>query len=674
VWTLEQQAAYAKQGNWPTAGNVNPDSFIENLFQTWLYNGTGATQTITNGIDLAGKGGLVWRKSRTQPSGAGFFHVLNDTTRGVLASLYTNTTDAQVTSFTALSTFNSNGFTMMSGAGAANQSGDTYTSWTFREQPKFFDVVTWTANGSSNQEVSHSLASVPGCIIVKRTDSTSDWFVWHRKNGLADSTTGLSLNGTGAAFEQSWNIDGIGWISSTMFKPASGLIKNAAGSAVPTSGTYVAYVFAHNAGGFGLTGTDNVISCGSYTGNGSATGPVVTLGYEPQWVMVKRTDSTSNWTMFDTMRGMSQTSANLLYANLSDDEGIGTQGWVVPNATGFQLAINQSSVNASGGTYIYIAIRRGPMAVPTTGTSVFSANATSAATGTAITTSFPVDLQVWSARASSLILNRSFIDRLRGVGTLTTDSNSPYLLSPSTAAEATDYGNTRAWSNTGFSIADVFGGINSIYWNFRRAPGFFDEVCYTGTGSGAVQNVTHNLTVVPEMMIVKCRSASGDSWMVYHSAIGNTKYLQLNSTAATGTFALWNNTTPTATQFTVGNDSSVNVSGGTFVNYLFASCPGVSKVGSYTGTGTTQVINCGFTAGSRFVMIKRTDSTGDWYVWDSARGIVAGNDPYLLLNSTAAEVTNTDFVDTAATGFEISSTAPAAINANGGTFIFLAIA
>jgi len=74
------------------------------------------------------------------------------------------------------------------------------------------------------------------------------------------------------------------------------------------------------------------------------------------------------------------------------------------------------------------------------------------------------------------------------------------------------------------------------------------------------------------------------------------------------------------------------------------------------------------------VMIKRTDSTGDWYVWDSARGIVAGNDPYLLMNSSAAEVTSTDYVDTANSGFEISSTAPAAINANGGTFIFLAIA
>ncbi len=107
---------------------------------------------------------------------------------------------------------------------------------------------------------------------------------------------------------------------------------------------------------------------------------------------------------------------------------------------------------------------------------------------------------------------------------------------------------------------------------------------------------------------------------------------------------------------------------------LFATCAGVSKVGSYTGTGTTKQIDCGFTAGARFVLIKRTDSTGAWYVWDTARGIIAGNDPYLLLNSTAAEVTNTDYIDTYSAGFEISSTAPSAINANGGSFIFLAIA
>lgn len=223
--------------------------------------------------------------------------------------------------------------------------------------------------------------------------------------------------------------------------------------------------------------------------------------------------------------------------------------------------------------------------------------------------------------------------------------------------------NQTNWNSTG-------SGTNCFY-GFRRAPGFFDVVCYTGTGSATT--FSHNLGVVPEMMIVKRRDTAAD-WWVYDAATGNTKYQVLNSTATpTTSSTAWNNTTPTSSVFSVGTGTPVNASAGTYVAYLFATVAGVSKVGSYTGTGTTLQVNCGFTAGSRFVLIKRTDSTGDWYVWDSARGIVASTDPYLVLNSTAAEVTSTDYVDTFSSGFEISSTAPAAINANGGTFIFLAI-
>jgi len=134
------------------------------------------------------------------------------------------------------------------------------------------------------------------------------------------------------------------------------------------------------------------------------------------------------------------------------------------------------------------------------------------------------------------------------------------------------------------------------------------------------------------------------------------------------------NTLPTSSQFYLTDSNRVNGSSGTYVAYLFATLAGVSKVGSYTGTATTKQVDCGFTSGARFVLIKRTDSTGNWYVWDTARGIVSGNDPYLLLNSTAAEVTSTDYIDTYSAGFEISSTAPAAINASGGTFIFFAVA
>jgi hypothetical protein len=172
-------------------------------------------------------------------------------------------------------------------------------------------------------------------------------------------------------------------------------------------------------------------------------------------------------------------------------------------------------------------------------------------------------------------------------------------------------------------------------------------------------------------MIVKKRNAAYE-WIVYSPA--GLGYLRLNTDEVyNSNDVLWNGTAPTSTVFSVGAFTHVNNSGDTYVNYLFATCPGVSKVGSFTGTGATQVINCGFTGGARFVLIKATSTTGDWLVWDSARGIVAGNDPYLALNSTAAEVTNTDWVDTAATGFELSNAGGNLANSNGVSYIFLAI-
>jgi hypothetical protein len=416
-----------------------------------------------------------------------------------------------------------------------------------------------------------------------------------------------------------------------------------------------------------------VISCGTFTtdGSGNAT---VSLGYEPQWIIIKASSTTSSWFLFDTMRGLSETAYSYLTANSSGAESSSTTTTgVKPNATGFTVGSNFSATNT---TYIYIAIRRGPMKVPTVGTSVFAPVVASVSSSITVTTGFPVDMSIGTQRQKiELVANYAF-DRLRGSGR--------YLATTSTNAES-GTGTTTSFNTSMTAYIDnysapVFGETASygtnIYWNFRRAPSFFDEVCYTGTGVLG-RSVTHNLTTVPEMMIVKSRSKA-DAWMVYDKDFpGSPSFsLSLNSSAGSNQgSAEWGNTTPTASVFYVGGASAqTNDSGETYVAYLFATCAGVSKVGSYTGTATTKQIDCGFTAGARFVLIKRTDSTGDWYVWDSARGIVAGNDPYLLLNSTAAEVTNTDYVDTYSAGFEISSTAPAAINASGGTFIFLAIA
>jgi len=631
---ITQGAASAK--GYGFGARATAANYIEDVFSTYLYTGNGGTQTITNGIDLSGKGGLVWVKARNIATA----NSLVDTVRGAGKPIYSNsaTTQQNYSGF-SVSSFNSTGFAVTDNAFgdySVNDSSKTYVSWTFRKQPKFFDIVTYTGTGA-NRTIAHNLGSVPGCIIVKRTNSTSDWTVYHRS--LAN-TEYMILNTTaGVGTAAYWNST---TPTSSVFSLGTSTVVNASG------GTYVAYLFAHDAGGFGATGTDNVISCGSLTTDGSALA-TVNLGYEPQWLLVKSTGATaSNWTIVDVMRGFSLPSANsqILRASAADAES--AAAFCNLSSTGFTAAGLSAST-----TYIYIAIRRGPMKTPTVGTSVFSPVAY---TGTGANdrqigaSTFVVDYILETKR--NTIDGKYFYTRLQG--------NGAYLNSTNTNAEAgagsTLYGpqygkiqlGYQQGSNDGLNLDNS--GDTFINYLFRRAPGFFDVVCYSATNSGAFRS--HNLGVVPELIIDKRRDATGtnDVWYTWHISFGITKNLQLNSTSATTTspvFITGGSELPTATTFLTESQVA-----STRVAYLFASCPGVSKVGSYTGTGTTKQIDCGFTGGARFVLIKRTDSTGDWYVWDSARGIVAGNDPFLRLNSTA----------------------PAAINANGGTFIFLAIA
>jgi len=634
-----------------TEGVGAAPNYIEDVFSTYLWTGTGATLSIVNNIDLATKGGLTWIKQRGQASA----HALFDTARGATNRLATNGTNAQAT-VSGVTAFNTNGFT--SGTDAeTNGSGNTYVGWTFRKQPKFFDVVTWTGDGTNGRNIPHNLGSVPGCIIVKCTSTSGDWGVYHRSIG---ATKNLKLNLTNA--EQT----SIAWWNNTA--PTSTNFTLYSTPANVSGDTYVAYIFAHDAGGFGLTGTDNVISCGSFVNAGSDVS--TTLGYEPQWLMVKNaTVAGGNWTIWDNMRGMPVGSADArLYANLSNAETTSDQ--VEPTATGFTI----KGAAFGTGTYIYIAIRRGPMKVPTDGTKVFApVTYTGSGAAKTVTAGFPVDLSL-NGNRNTATLGQYWFDRLRGAAIS--------LNSAETTAETTDSTSLTSFaSNTEITLGtSASGWVNDsgrtyIDWMFRRAPSFFDEVCYTGTGSATT--FSHNLGVAPELMIVKNRTGGGSSyeWAVYAASQGATKFAYLNATSAFSTSSvMWNDTAPTSSVFTVGIAARVNGSGNSLVAYLFATCAGVSKVGSYTGNGSTQAIACGFTGGARFVLIKRTDSTGGWYVYDTARGMTLLTDPYLFLNSTAAESATLGSVTTTTGGFTVDASILAAINTNAASYIFLAIA
>jgi len=691
--TIITKGAKTAQG-YGFASKVTPavvPNYIEDVFSTYLYtgngNGTTGGQTITNNINLSSNGGMVWIKARNIATD----HDLFDTSRGVYKYLISNNTDAQHTaSTTNLTAFNTNGFTLgpdSTGNVNSNDNGAgsacTYASWTFRKQTKFFDVVTYTGTGSL-QTISHSLGSTPGMIIVKQTSASGQsWLVYHNSlnGGVNPENYGIYLDRTSASFAYA-----NGWTNpptSTNFTVGSSNGINASGA------TYVAYLFASNAGGFGSAGTDNVITCGSYTGNGSASGPTITLGYEPQWIMLKRASGGAGfWVMIDSMRGfINSTVATPSDAYLVANSSAAEQTWgsftgvdnaAIPLATGFKIATDFAYLNNSGDTYIYIAIRRGPMATPTDATKVFlpATRTGTGANATVTTTVSPVDM-VWSFATNGGVGEETIdFDRLRGA------LQAVYV---TTAAEF-----SAADTLTGFDVqngyrlgSDSAGyGINYstipfVNYSFKRAPSFFDEVCYTGTGTYPF-NINHNLGVVPELMIFKTRNTGG-YWYTYAKSLTsptanwyqNYMSLNVNTESLSDTTSL--TTTPTSTTITAA--SYFAPSGTNYVVYLFATLAGVSKVGSFTGTGGTQTINCGFGAGgARWLLVKRTDSTGNWYVFDSARGFTSSSSPYLLLNSTAAQVTGNNGCYAASTGFTLTSNASATVNINGASYIFLSVA
>jgi hypothetical protein len=627
------------------AGNAGESLYVEDVFSTYLYDGNGTTQTITNGIDLAGEGGLVWCKPRT----IGNPHYLGDTERGINKFLESNATNAEGTSSTTggntgdVNAYNANGFSVGS-TGRVNQAGQSFASWTFRKAEKFFDVVTYSSDTTSGaRTISHNLGSTPAFIIVKGLNFSDAWYVYHISTGV-NKYLELNLTGAGHASTNFWGVT-----DSTF--TVDGFLNNN-GS---TGKDYVVYLFASDAGGFGDDGDENIIKCGSITTNWAAL--EVDVGFEPQFVIAKVADRTDPFRIFDNMRGVTTGGNDAMLrtdASYYEDQG-GANDYIDFTPTGF-VAKGELVYPSK---LIYIAIRR-PMKTPESGTEVFGTVA-GAVGDPNFLTSFPVDMGLWRTTAGD---SWKLSSRLAGVGELNTNA---------TTAEITNNFAEFDYMNGWYS-----GNEYSPYmsWMFKRATGFFDVVAYTGNNVEP-RAIAHGLGVVPEMIIIKNRSGAYD-WVVYHS--GNTanpatEYLHLNANYATlDDDAMWKDTAPTASVFTTGNALQNNNGSHTYIAYLFATLAGVSKVGSYTGTGADLNVDCGFSAGARFILIKRTDSTGDWYVWDSLRGIVAGNDPYLLLNSTAAEVTSTDYIDPLSSGFTVTSSAPAGLNNSGGSYIFLAMA
>ena len=630
---------------------LDSNVYVDDVFSTSVYTGSGGNRTITNGIDLAGEGGMVWSKVRND----GYSHALVDSARGASKVLRTERENPELTASDMVTAFNSNGYSLGSDAnGYANYNNTkNYVSWTFRKAPGFFDVVTYTGTGST-QTIAHNLESVPGCIIVKARDSSENWSVYHRGSNTSsqeDYKLLLNTNDGRSDSQSAWNDTAP---TSTQFTIGTDAEVNGNGI------TYVAYLFGHNAQSFGVDGDKPIIWCGNFSGNGSDDGPAPNFGFEPQWILWKRANGTANWAISDTTRGIihDKYADPYLLPDVVNAEGTSASQGLQVTPTGFKVRGTSDFRNGSGDLYLYIAIRRpdGYVGRPaTTGTDVF--NQVTGVTGPpSFVTAFTADMGFYKGSMNAGT-NWQLSNRITGTDVLQTD----------TSAAAGDGGTNMVWDhNNGYSKNNSSSQLSSV---FKRHAGF-DVVCWNGSSGNKTLN--HSLGRTPEMIWAKARSES-QSWLVYHKGLNGgtnpwSKYVTLDGTGAEANWAAWVQA-PTSTQFSI--ISNWNASSQNYIAMLFASVDGISKVGSYTGNGSTSgpTVTLGFSP--RFVLIKNREGTGNWvYPW-SISGWPFG-DRYMYLNSDAAENnTGQTVIDKTSTSFTITTT-DSDFNTNGEGYIYYA--
>ena len=626
--------------------------FIDNLFETRLWDGTSGSRTITNGIDLSGEGGLVWIKRRTGSSeNSGLF----DTVRGAGKWVVSNAQNLEDIDMNRVSAFNNNGFSLGSD-NMVNNSGHSYLGYTFRKQKKFFDIVTYTGTGTA-RTVAHNLGSVPGVVLIKNLGLAQNWVMYHRS--IANTKALLLDDAGGTTTSQGY------WNNTS--PTASNFTVGNDGMMNGNGYNYVAYIFAHDEAVFGLEGNTSVIKCGNYTGNGSSNGPDVNLGWEPQWLLIKRSNSSEDWMLFDHMRTSRRADMYLddyrPNKNSGDGDGAGgdSQPYLNWTSTGFKLSSNTGHTNGSGDNYIYIAIRRpdGAVGKPITNpTDAFDIKLMETnGTEPFYKTQNTVDMGIGKRYDTSGGATDWFVtSRFQDSYYLDTHNN---YARQSNSYQTMDY--QQGWNSYTGSWGDNIG------FAWKRHAGF-DVVSYKGSGSAGHQ-VYHNLNQVPEMIWVKCLTQA-ESWIVYHKGLnGGTNphnyYLQLNSNGVGGAWNWMNGVAPTETTFTLGSGASINFQL-QYMAYLFASVEGISKCGYYTGSGAAgNAQNIGFQP--RLVLIKNiTDNGNGWMLINSVHGF----SKYQFLNSSDPFVSGT-YISPSATGFSFTG-GPGISNESAKNYIYYA--
>ena len=512
-------------------------------------------------------------------------------------------------------------------------------------------------------------------MLIKDTEADVGWVAKHVSHSGADYYQRFDEHANQISDSTLFNSTAN---TSTQFTVGTSALTNASGH------TYIAILFAEgdaNSAVWGPSSNENMVKCGYYNGNGSSTGPVVNVGFEPTTVLLKGysvSGGTAYWYIFDTCKKFEARQEGVAWIEYNDYwDKLSASGAIQQNLNGFQIRGTSTSLNENGGVYLYMAIR-GPMRVPNATYGDKPSHFFNCAYGTANTSdvkgTFPGVATAPNFQPDFCMLRTPAASSYQYVATRksgyyyrATNNYSGIDASSSWMEWAVEPGFGTDWDSTWFS------------WMWKSAPGLTHVEYYEGNGNN--RTVDHGLGVVPEMMMCWRLGPQGTpTYTVYwHKGLNGGSspedygiYAQYN--LAQYDYSIWwNDTAPTSNTFTVGSSSHVNKSGDEYSMVLFASVAGFQKVGYYTGNGSAgHVIDCGFTTGVRFVMIKRTDSTGNWKQYDTERGLHIMASVNCNANDYTAQADD-DFLRQDNSGFKLN-TSDAEVNASGGNYIYLAVA
>ena len=310
----------------------NPELY----FQVKLYSGTGSSNAITLDGDEDMQPDMIWIKNRADSVD----HRIFDSVRGASISLIPNNTAAEYndTSTVMLSSFNSDGFTVVSHSNV-NDSSDSHVAYCWKESADAgFDIISYAGNGSAARELSHSLSATPHFIIVKNRDDSVDWFVYHQ--GMSDNNNN-KLNTTDAQFGGAY-----------IYDPTSSIFKLRDHNVVNDSGDdYIAYAFTEKQG---------FSKAGSFKGLSSTDGPFIYTGFTPSMILYKNADYAENWHIQSWKQESLNPNNNQITPNETYAESSDSNTNIDFLSNGFKMRSSHRTSNYTGNTFIYIAFADAP--------------------------------------------------------------------------------------------------------------------------------------------------------------------------------------------------------------------------------------------------------------------------------------------------------------------------